>query len=416
MLLGESEFARQVLAHQIAVEQSDRTSAHLEEFGDQSVGDGRFARSRKPGKENGDALFVPRRIAAAQFLHHFGIGEPRRDVAAFIEALAQFRPGDVEHLGALRYFVGRNVTVFVLQIHHHLEGNHDYTHFLLMLLKQFLGVIRTVEVLAVGIFSGTGMIAADDEMRAAMIFANQAVPHCFTRSAHAHGERQHGELDRAVGILREQQLVTAGADEIIDVARLGHADRGMDQQIRLDLLGGAHGQFDVRPMHGIARLEGHDFGPAHAAELGAQVGGSEAQRAEIIMRRSLYLFHLSAHVPGIRFVDGVIGARMRGAGGTENRLGFGFAIRLPHIFNAEHGEHHPFGIAQCDLAAARRQFLGEVFAHIERDRHGPQGAVCQTHVVADALVIGAVHEATQRRETAAHQQFQIAKLARGQVP
>src|SRR5713101_227394 len=157
MLLGESEFARQVLAHQIAVEQSDRTSAHLEEFGDQSVGDGRFARSRKPGKENGDALFVPRRIAAAQFLHHFGIGEPRRDVAAFIEALAQFRPGDVEYLGALRYFVGRNVTVFVLQIHHHLEGNHDYTHFLLMLLKQFLGIIRTVEVLAVGILSGTGV-------------------------------------------------------------------------------------------------------------------------------------------------------------------------------------------------------------------------------------------------------------------
>src|SRR6202158_69286 len=109
---------------------------------------------------------MPWRIAAAQFLDDFGISEPRRDVAAFIEALPQFRAGDVEHLSALRYFVGWDITVFVLQIDHHLEGNHGYAHFLLMLLEQFLGVVRTVEVLAVGILSGTGMIAANDEVSA----------------------------------------------------------------------------------------------------------------------------------------------------------------------------------------------------------------------------------------------------------
>src|SRR5580658_2568129 len=74
MLLGESEFARQVFAHQIAIEQSDGTSAELQKFRDQRVGDRRFARPRKPGKENGNALLVSRRIAAAQFLHDFGIG------------------------------------------------------------------------------------------------------------------------------------------------------------------------------------------------------------------------------------------------------------------------------------------------------------------------------------------------------
>ena len=58
MLLGESEFARQILAHQIAIQQSDRTAAHFQELGDQRIGDGRFARSRKPGEENGDALLV----------------------------------------------------------------------------------------------------------------------------------------------------------------------------------------------------------------------------------------------------------------------------------------------------------------------------------------------------------------------
>ena len=85
-------------------------------------------------------------------------------------------------------------------------------------------------------------------------------------------------------IFRQQQLIAARADEVIDVARLGHADRGMNEQIRFHLLGGAHGQFDVRAVHGIARLEGDDCGPAQAAEFGAQFGGSQAQRTEIIVR------------------------------------------------------------------------------------------------------------------------------------
>ena len=156
-----------------------------------------------------------------------------------------------------------------------------------MLFEKLLGVVRAVEVLAVGIFSGAGMIAADDEVGASMILANQAMPDGFARSAHAHGERQHGSSTVPLRVLGEQQLIAAGADEIINVARLGHTDRGMDQQIRLDLLGGAHGQFDVGAMHGIAGLEGDDTGPAQAAEFGAQFGGSQAQRAEIIVGRRL---------------------------------------------------------------------------------------------------------------------------------
>src|ERR1035441_7846483 len=87
-------------------------------------------------------------------------------------------------------------------------------------------------------------------------------------------------------------------------------------------------------------------------------------------------------------------------GPEENRLDFGLAVRLPDIFHAEHGEHHAFGIAQGNLAATRRQFLGEFLSHVERDRYRPQRAVPEPHVVADALVIGTVHESAQRREAA----------------
>jgi len=51
MFLGESELARQVLSHQIAIEQRDRPSAHFEELGDQRIGDGRFARTGSPVKK-----------------------------------------------------------------------------------------------------------------------------------------------------------------------------------------------------------------------------------------------------------------------------------------------------------------------------------------------------------------------------
>ena len=127
------------------------------------------------------------RIAAAQFLHYLGIGEPRGNVAAFVQALAQFRARDVEYLGALGHFIGRNVTVFVLQIHHHLERNHLHAHFRFVLLEEFLGVVGAVEGLAVRVFSRSGMVAADDEVGAAVVLANQAVPDRFARAAHAHG-------------------------------------------------------------------------------------------------------------------------------------------------------------------------------------------------------------------------------------
>ncbi len=190
----------------------------------------------------------------------------------------------------------------------------------------------------------------------------------------------------------------------------------MDQQIGFDLLGGAEGQFHVGAVHRIARLERNHAAPAFAGKFGAKFGGSQTQSAEIIMRRNLHAFDFSADVPRIRLIDGVIGAGMRRAGAGKNRFSFGFAIGLPDVLHVQHGEHHAFGIAQRDLAAARRELLGEFFGDVERDGHGPENAAGQAHVVADAFVIGARHETAQRRKSAGDQQFQIADLAGGKIP
>jgi hypothetical protein len=56
-------------------------------------------------------------------------------------------------------------------------------------------------------------------------------------------------------ILVEHGLVAAHPGEVVDVAGLGQADDGMDQQVGLRLLRGAEGQLLVRAVQRVARLE-----------------------------------------------------------------------------------------------------------------------------------------------------------------
>src|SRR5258708_1332444 len=111
------------------------------------------------------------------------------------------------------------------------------------------------------------------------------------------------------------------------------------------------------------------------------------------MRRLLHALYAATDVPWVRLVYGIVGAGMRGASGAEYRFGLGLSIRLPNVLDVKHGQHHAFGIAQCNLAASRGKFLGKLISDVKRDRDWPQNATCQSHVVADAFVIGTRHKA-----------------------
>ena len=190
----------------------------------------------------------------------------------------------------------------------------------------------------------------------------------------------------------------------------------MNEQVRLDLLGGAEREFLMGAVHGIARLEGNHAPPPQTGKLGTQFGWSQPQTFEVIVRRRLRAFDSATHVPRVALVQQVIGAGMDITRAIEDRLGFGLAVGLPHVFDVQNRQHHAFGIAQRNFAAARLEGPGEVISDIQGDRDGPQNATGRTHVVAHTLVIRARHEATQRREATAHQQFKIAELPRSQVP
>ncbi len=159
-------------------------------------------------------------------------------------------------------------------------------------------------------------------------------------------------------------MIATDPGVVIHIARLGHAYHGMNQQVGFDLLGGAECKLDVRAVHGIASLEGDHLSPADAGKLRADFGWSQAQVTKIIVGRNLGSFQLSSDVPGIRLVDGVIGARMSGASAGENCLGLCLAVGLPDFFHVQHCQHDSFRIAQRDLASARGKFLGKFLGDI----------------------------------------------------
>ena len=78
----EAELGRQVQAHAIAVEQGHAAPAVLAQPGGQGLGDGRLARPREAGHEDGQAARWPGRGAAAQLGLDLGKRETGRQVLA----------------------------------------------------------------------------------------------------------------------------------------------------------------------------------------------------------------------------------------------------------------------------------------------------------------------------------------------
>ena len=129
------------------------------------------------------------RVRTPEFRNDIREREPVRNVKAFLQATAQLRARDVQNLVIIRRFVNRHVLCPILRVHHHAEGHHRNVQFIRMFLEEVLGIVRPVEVLTVRVFARPGMIAPDDNVRTAVVLANDRVPQGFAGTAHAHRQR-----------------------------------------------------------------------------------------------------------------------------------------------------------------------------------------------------------------------------------
>ena len=114
-----------------------------------------------------------------------------------------------------------------------LEGDDFDAEFLSVFLDCVLCVVRAVEVFSGAVFAGAGVVAADDEVRGAVVFADDGVPDCFSGPAHAHCKGEETEDCHAIGVAGEEGLIDTHAGEVVDVAGFCEADYRVDKDICL---------------------------------------------------------------------------------------------------------------------------------------------------------------------------------------
>ena len=115
-------------------------------------------------------------MGAAQLRHYLGVGEPFGDVQPFLQATAEFGAGKAQHRLAGAQLVHRNVLGALPHVDHFRKRQHPNTQFVLMAGNQLLGGVGFVAALPELIPAGTGVVAADDEMAASVVLADDGVP------------------------------------------------------------------------------------------------------------------------------------------------------------------------------------------------------------------------------------------------
>ena len=91
---------------------------------------------------------------------------------------------------------------------------------------------------------------------------------------------------------------------------------------------------------------------------------------------------------------------------AEAVLRLALLVVVVDLLHLEHGQRAAFAVGERDAVPLRRGL------HRETDRHRPREPVREVHVLDDALVVLAAHEALERRQRARREHVQIGHLPR----
>ena len=266
----------------VAVQNRDLASA-LHEQGRQRVGGGGFAGAAKPREPDADALPVARRVAVGENLRHLRAREPVGKRLAGVQVfLPRLRPGYGRRFGVRRQLGHLFIPPLRRNVGELGESERLDAHFVRASLNQVLGVVGPVERLALRIRAGARVVAPDYEIVRAVVSPDDGVPHRLARAAHPHGERQQRQQNAVLVVVAlGQRLVCADAGVVVDVARSGQPDDGVEQQNAVHARRRALGQFFVDAVERIARLERRHVAPPDFRQPLPRLRRREAQFAEI---------------------------------------------------------------------------------------------------------------------------------------
>ena len=100
------------------------------------------------------------------------------------------------------------------------EIDHFDAHFRLVFAEQVLGVVGAVKIFAGRVCAGSRVVAANDEMGASVVFADEPVPNRLAGARHAHRKVQQRHGCGGLRVLIKHRLVAAHSREVINVTGL----------------------------------------------------------------------------------------------------------------------------------------------------------------------------------------------------
>ena len=336
--------------------------------------------------------------------------EPLGDVLAASEHLAELGAGELLDGEALLLGdVGGDVAILV-GVHDVEGGNGLHAELGGVRLGEVLGVVGAVEVLAVDGGLGPRHVAADDEVGAPVVLADDHVLDSLAGTGHVHGVREVRPPDGGVVHLLGEHLVGVVADEAGDVVVLGRAHGGVHQANRAlaHVLGveSAGEELVVRPVDGVAALEGDDVlalgeHGANRRGIGAREGarghGETLNLAADVELAALHGDHGDAGV-----LDG---------GGAVAHLGLQRLVGLPLGLDGDHGDVLTLVLEQHLVAN-----LGVLAVGVEDDGHAEEEvAAGQAHLLDAVGVHVLVHEALERAEATDGEKLDVARVPVGEL-
>lgn len=137
------------------------------------------------------------------------------------ETLAELSTGDVEGADTGGDLVLGTVLVVVGAVCNLLELDDLDSQFSLVLLDGVLSVVRTVELLTLGVLTGTGVVTTNNEVSGTMVLPDDGVPDGLAGTTHTHGQGQETQDGHTVGVTGKESLVGTDTGEVVNVTGLG---------------------------------------------------------------------------------------------------------------------------------------------------------------------------------------------------
>ncbi len=236
------------------------------------------------------------------------------------------------------------------------------------------------------------MVAADDQVRAAVVLADQGVEKRLAGSRVAHLDRVAGLDHRARHeVVVDHGLDGAGADVRRDVAGLQLAQHLVDEHPVGDLDRDFH-QMLVRPLHGIAGLEGGHPRPAVFEKQGSRLRGTDVEIRELPGIAALgQASHTSGEVD-LALLHDLVHTGVGSIGGAVDVFALECLVGRVFFHDLHDGQDFP----ACPVD--QRHFLldvnaaGQVRLAGKRDGDRPEHAALQLHLETDAAPVGLPHE------------------------